>query len=159
MSKKILLVIVLVALASVALAACAPAPTPVPPPPTAAPIPPTPVPPTAVPQPTVAPTKAPTVAPTAVPPTVAPTAAPLNLGIVLVGPQNDHGWSEANWIGAQYVKSKMPNVNWIVLDKLNSADRPSTTLEQVVSDMASKGVKLIFTTSDDFKTDTITAAQ
>ena len=162
MSKKFLLVLAFVALAVVALAACAPAPTatPVPPPPpTAAPIPPTPVPPTAVPQPTVAPTKAPTAAPTAVPPTVAPTAAPLNLGIVLVGPQNDHGWSEANWIGAQYVKSKMPNANWIVLDKLNSADRPSTTLEQVVSDMASKGVKLIFTTSDDFKTDTITAAK
>jgi simple sugar transport system substrate-binding protein len=165
MSKKILLVLVFVALATVVFAACAPAPTPAPTaaPPTAAPIPPTPVPPatatTAAVAPTAAPTKAPTAVPTAVPPTVAPTAAPLNLGIVLVGPQNDHGWSEANWIGAQYVKSKMPNANWIVIDKLNSADRPSTTLEQVVSDMASKGVKLIFTTSDDFKTDTITAAQ
>ncbi len=162
MSKKILLVVALVVLATVALAACAPAPTavPPPPPPTTAPVQPTvaPAPPTTAPQPTAAPTKAPTAAPTAAP-TVAPTAAPLNLGIVLVGPQNDHGWSEANWIAAQYVKTKMPNVNWIVIDKLNSADRPSTTLEQVVSDMASKGVKLVFTTSDDFKTDTITAAQ
>jgi len=164
MSKKILLVIVLAALATVALAACAPAPTPVPPPaPTLVPaqvitVPPAPAA-TAVPAPTKAPTAVPTAVPPTVAPTVAPTAAPLNLGIVLVGPQNDHGWSEANWIAAQYVKTKMPNVNWVVLDKLNSADRPSTTLEQVVSDMASKGVKLIFTTSDDFKTDTITAAK
>ena len=158
MSKKILIVVALLALTLTALAACAPAPTatPVPPPPTQPPAPTTaPAQPTTAPaQPTAAPTAAPTKAPT-----VAPTAAPVNLGIVLVGPQNDHGWSEAQWQGAQYVKSKMPNVNWIVIDKLNPADRPNTTLEQVVSDMASKGVKLIFTTSDDFKTDTVTSAQ
>ncbi len=155
MSKKILIVGALLALTLAALGACAPAPTatPVPPPPTQPPAP-TPAPA----QPTAAPTTAPTAAPTAAP-TKAPTAAPVNLGIVLVGPQNDHGWSEAQWIAAQYVKSKLPNVNWIMIDKLNSADRPGTTLEQVVTDMASKGVKLIFTTSDDFKTDTVTSAQ
>ncbi len=83
----------------------------------------------------------------------------MTVGIIMVGPQTDHGWSEAHYLASQYVKSKMPNVSWVYLDKLNSADRPGTTLEQVVSDMASKGVKLIFTTSDDFQTDTITAAQ
>ena len=90
--------------------------------------------------------------------TPTPTA-PLKVGIVLVGPQNDHGWSEAHYMASQYVKSKMPNVEWIVLDKLNPADRPGTTLEQIVTDMASKGAKLIITTSDDFQTDTITSAQ
>ncbi len=133
------------------MAACAPAPTPAPPP-TAVP-----VPPTIVSQPTAVPTKAPTVAPTAVPPTAAP--APVKFGIVLVGPYNDHGWSEAHYTAAQYVKSKLPGSDFIYLDKLNPADRPGTTLEQVVTDMASKGVKLIITTSDDFQTDTITAAQ
>ncbi len=91
--------------------------------------------------------------------TTAPQAGKFIFGMVLVGPYNDHGWSEANYQAAQYVKSKLPNVDFIYLDKVNSADRPQTTLEQVVTDFASKGVKLIFTTSDDFKTDTITAAK
>ena len=87
------------------------------------------------------------------------TGGPVKFGIVLVGPYNDHGWSEAHYIAANYVKAKVPGSDFIYLDKLNSADRPGTTLEQVVTDMASKGVKLIITTSDDFQTDTITAAQ
>ena len=157
MSKRILLVVTMIALA-VIIAACAPAPTPAP---TAAP-------PTAAPKPTEAPK--PTVAATAPPattaPTVAPTAAPkpteapkpFVFGIVLVGPYNDHGWSEAHYAAAQYVKSKVPGSDFIYLDKLNSADRPGTTLEQVVNDMKSKGVKLVITTSDDFQTDTITIA-
>jgi simple sugar transport system substrate-binding protein len=160
MSKKVLLIAVLVALVVLALAACAPAPTPVPPPPpTTAPVQPTavPAPPTTAPQPTAAPTKAPTAAPTAVPPTAAP--APVKFGIVLVGPYNDHGWSEAHYLAANYVKSKLPGSDFVYLDKLNPADRKDTTLEQVVTDMASKGIKLIITTSDDFQTDTITAAQ
>ncbi len=78
---------------------------------------------------------------------------------MLVGPYNDHGWSEANYIAANYVKSKIPGADFIYLDKLNSSDRPGTTLEQVVTDMSSKGYKFILTTSDDFQTDTITAAQ
>lgn len=142
-------------LLAVVLLACAPAPTPtaVPTtvPPTAPPVVlPSLTPPTAVPKPTTVPTVA---------PTVAPTTAPVKFGIVLVGPYNDHGWSEAHYTAAQYVKSKLPGSDFIYLDKLNPADRPGTTLEQVVTDMASKGVKLIITTSDDFQTDTITAAQ
>ena len=39
----------------------------------------------------------------------------------------------------------------IYLDKLNSADRKGTTLEQVVEDMVSQGAKMILTTSDDFR--------
>lgn len=175
--KRIFAITVLAALALWALAACAPAATPtaVPPPPAA---------PTATEivrattAPTVAPTAvpattAPTAAPTAVPPTAAPTATtvpattaptaapakPITFGVVLVGPYNDHGWSEAHYAAAQYVKQKLPGSDFIYLDKLNSADRKDTTLEQVVTDMASKGVKLIFTTSDDFQTDTLTAAQ
>ena len=62
-------------------------------------------------------------------------------------------------MAANYVKAKLPGSDFIYLDKLNPADRKDTTLEQVVTDMASKGIKLIFTTSDDFQTDTIAAAQ
>ncbi len=89
----------------------------------------------------------------------APAAKPVTFGMVLVGPYNDHGWSEAHYIGAQYVKSKLSGSDFTYIDKLNPADRPGTTLDQVVSDMKSKGIKLIFTTSDDFQTDTLTVAQ
>jgi len=90
----------------------------------------------------------------------APAAAkPVTFGMVLVGPFNDHGWSEAQFIAANYVKAKIPGSDFTYIDKLNPADRPGTTLDQVVSDMKSKGIKLIFTTSDDFQTDTLTVAQ
>ncbi|MCX7683195.1 MAG: BMP family ABC transporter substrate-binding protein [Anaerolineae bacterium] len=75
-------------------------------------------------------------------------------GVVLVGPYNDHGWSEAHYTAAQYVTKKLPNTRFVHLDKLNSADRPETTLEQVVDDMVSQGAKIIFTTSDAFLEDT-----
>ncbi len=129
MYKKTLLVVALVALFALLLAACAPAPTAAPP-------------------------------TTAAQPTAGPKAATgITFGLVLVGPSNDHGWSEAHFTAANYVKSKLPGSDFIFIDKLNPADRPSTTLEQVVADMKSKGVKLILTTSDDFQTDTLTVAQ
>lgn len=71
-------------------------------------------------------------------------------GVILVGPYNDHGWSEAHYEAGKYVEENVPNTKMIYLDKLNPADREGTTLEQVVEDMVSQGAELIFTTSDDF---------
>ncbi len=94
-------------------------------------------------------------------PTEEATEAPEEFvfGVVLVGPYNDHGWSEAHYTAAEYVTEKLPNTRFDYLDKLNPADRPETTLEQVVDDMVSKGAKIIFTTSDDFMEDTDRAAE
>ena len=75
-------------------------------------------------------------------------------GVILVGPQNDHGWSEAHYSAGKYVEEQIPNTRMIVFDKLNSADRQGTTLEQVVDDMVGQGAKMILTTSDDFAADT-----
>ncbi|MFB0546862.1 MAG: BMP family protein [Anaerolineae bacterium] len=80
-------------------------------------------------------------------------------GVILVGPYNDHGWSEAHYTAGQYVEEKIPGTKMVWLDKLNPADRPETTLEQVVDDMVSQGTELIFTTSDDFMVDTDSAAK
>jgi simple sugar transport system substrate-binding protein len=80
-------------------------------------------------------------------------------GVILVGPYNDHGWSEAHYTAAEYVTEKLPNTSFVYLDKLNAADRPETTLEQAVDDMVSQGAKVVFTTSDDFKEDTDLAAE
>ncbi|NLD44846.1 MAG: BMP family ABC transporter substrate-binding protein [Chloroflexi bacterium] len=79
-------------------------------------------------------------------------------GVILVGPQNDHGWSEAHFQGASYAVERIEGARMIVLDKMNSADRAGTTLEQVVDEMVSQGAQLIFTTSDDFADDTDVAA-
>ncbi|MFQ6102538.1 MAG: BMP family protein [Anaerolineae bacterium] len=88
-----------------------------------------------------------------------PTPEEFVFGVILVGPYNDHGWSEAHYTAAEYVTEKLPNTRFVYLDKLNPADRPETTLEQAVDDMVSQGAKVIFTTSDDFMEDTDLAAE
>ena len=75
-------------------------------------------------------------------------------GVILVGPYNDHGWSEAHYQAGKYVEENVPNTKMIYLDKLNAADRPGTTLEQAVEDMINQGAQMILTTSDDFAADT-----
>lgn len=81
------------------------------------------------------------------------------VGFVLVGPQEDKGWNEAHLRATEYLVGKLPNVQTIVLDKLNPADRPNVTLDQVVENMVGEGAKMIFTTSDDFGPDTVKAAE
>ncbi len=82
--------------------------------------------------------------------TAGPTGQPLVFGMILVGPQNDHGWSQAHFEGGQYVENQL-GATMITIDKVNPADRPDTTVEQVVNDMIDQGAQLIFATSDDFK--------
>ncbi len=35
-------------------------------------------------------------------------------GVILVGPQNDHGWSEAHFQGATYAQERIPGSRMIV---------------------------------------------
>ncbi len=79
-------------------------------------------------------------------------------GVILVGSQTDHGWSEAHYHAGEYVEQNVPGTRMIVFDKLNSADRPGTTVEQVVDEMVDQGAQLILTTSDDFADGTDAAA-
>lgn len=71
-------------------------------------------------------------------------------GMILVGPQNDHGWSQAHYDAGKYLEQQL-GAKMIVIDKVNPSDRPNTTVPQVVSDMIDQGAQLIFATSDDFK--------
>ena len=87
------------------------------------------------------------------------SGTPFTIGVILVGPKNDHGWSEAHFNATEYAKSKIPGLQVIVEEKLNPADRPNVKLEQLVEDMISRGAKMIFTTSDDFKADTLESAK
>lgn len=79
-------------------------------------------------------------------------------GLLLVGPYNDHGWSQAHYDGGKYVEKKMPGSKMIYIDKVNPADRPGVTIPQLVDDMVEKGAKLIIANSDDMKDGTREAA-
>ena len=80
-------------------------------------------------------------------------------GVVLVGPRNDHGWSEAHYIGAQYAVRQVAGARMIYVDNVNPAAKPGVTVPQVVDDLVSKGARLVVTTSDDFKDGTLEAAR
>lgn len=86
-------------------------------------------------------------------------AAPLTFGMVLVGPRNDRGWSQAHYEGGQFVEANLPGSRMIVFESLNPGDKPEATLEGVVDEMVADGATLIFTTSDEFEEDTLGVAQ
>jgi len=101
---------------------------------------------------TEAPTDTEAPATTAAPePTEAP-AGPLTFGMILVGPENDRGWSQAHREGGEYIEENLGvGAEMILLDLVNPADRPEVTVDQVVADMIDQGAQLIFATSDDMK--------
>ncbi len=91
----------------------------------------------------------------------APPAAGSNLtiGLVMVGPYNDHGWSQANYDGIQYVLAKVPGTKLVYIDKANSADRPGTTVSQLGESLVAQGAKLVVFSSDDMTDEAIKFAQ
>jgi simple sugar transport system substrate-binding protein len=94
--------------------------------------------------------------------TPSPTETPkpkLKFALIMVGPKEDHGWNEAHWEAAQYVLQHNPDTELEWIDKVNQADRPGVTIEQLSDDFAAKGVKVIFTNSAEFKDGTNNAAK
>lgn len=87
---------------------------------------------------------------------VAPAAAQgeITFGLVLVGPRNDHGWSEAHYEGGRYVEENVPGARMVLFESLNPDGAPGVTLGDVVADMVAEGASVIFTTSDAFEADT-----
>jgi simple sugar transport system substrate-binding protein len=87
---------------------------------------------------------------------VLPGSAPaadksFTFGVLLVGPYNDHGYSQAHYEGGKYVEKTIAGTKMIYIDKVNPADRPGITIPQLVDDMVEKGAKLIIANSDDMK--------
>ncbi len=93
------------------------------------------------------------------PPPPAEEAGEIVFGVVLVGPKNDRGWSQAHFEGGTYVEENFPGSRMIVFESLNPADKPEATLEGVVDDMVADGATLILTTSDEFEEDTLGVAE
>ena len=80
-------------------------------------------------------------------------------GIVLVGPSDDHGWSQAHYEAGLYVEENVPGTRMLLFESLNPADAPESTLLSVVTEMVSDGAQLILTTSDAFEEDTNAVAE
>ena len=85
-------------------------------------------------------------------------AKPMTVGLILVGPYNDKGYSQAQYEGGTYVEKMMPGAKLIYLDKVNPADRPGLTIPQVADDLIEKGADLIIAGSDDMKDGILEAA-
>lgn len=111
--------------------------------------------PTAAPAATEAPAEAPTEAAAEAP------AAPEELvfGLLMVGPYNDRGWSQAHYDAAEYVTEKMEGVSFVYVDKVNTADRPGTTGVQLAESLLDQGAKVIIFNSDDMKVDAVEFAK
>jgi simple sugar transport system substrate-binding protein len=72
-------------------------------------------------------------------------------GMLLVGPFNDRGWSQAHYEGGLYVEENLPGARMVYLDKVNPADRPGTTPAQLAEDLLAEGAQLVIFNSDDMK--------
>jgi simple sugar transport system substrate-binding protein len=82
---------------------------------------------------------------------------PLKIGLIMVGPKEDHGWNQAHYESVEYAAEKL-GVEFVWFDKLNPADNPDVTLEQVVDDFAAQGVNLVIANSAEMADSTNNAA-
>jgi simple sugar transport system substrate-binding protein len=76
---------------------------------------------------------------------------PFTFGLLLVGPHNDRGSSQAHYQGGQFVIEAIPETKMIYIDRVNPTDRPGVTITQLVDDMVDKGARLIIATSIDMQ--------
>ncbi len=93
--------------------------------------------------------------------TEAPTEAePIKFGLLLVGPANDAGWSQAHYDGALYVQDKIPGTEFLYLENVYTGSSAHTqTPAELAADMVAKGAKLVIFNSDDQKDNAIKFAQ
>ncbi len=88
-----------------------------------------------------------------------PAEEPFTVGLIMVGPRDDHGWNEAHWEAVQYVLEHAPNTELVWFDKLNPADNPDLTVEQVADDLVAQGADIIITNSAEMADGTNNAAK
>lgn len=97
-------------------------------------------------------------------PAAATTEAPvttegITFGLLMVGPYNDHGWSQAHYDAGKYVEANWPGSKMVYLDKVNPADRPGTTASQLAGDLVAQGAKVVIFNSDDMQDEAIKFAK
>lgn len=90
--------------------------------------------------------------------TEAPVAEQFVFGLLMVGPYNDNGWSQAHYEAGLYLEEKL-GAKMIYLDKVNPADRPGTTPDQLAEELVAQGAQLVIFNSDDMKDASTTFAK
>jgi simple sugar transport system substrate-binding protein len=91
--------------------------------------------------------------------TPAPTEEEFVFGMLLVGPFDDHGWSQAHHEAGEYVEEKLPGTRMVYIDTVNPADRPGTTGAQLAEELVAQGAQFIIFNSDDMKEDALEFAR
>lgn len=81
------------------------------------------------------------------------------IGMLLVGPFNDRGWSQAHFEAGEYVEERVSGSRLVYIDKVNPADRPGTTGDQLADSLVAQGAQLIIFNSDDMKDDALNFAR
>ncbi len=84
------------------------------------------------------------------------------IGIVLVGPGNDRGYSQAHLEGAQYAVEQLGlsvEDDLLVLEFANTSDTPGLSLPGTAQDMIDLGADLIIFSSDDMRDGVFEAAE
>ena len=84
------------------------------------------------------------------------------LGIILVGPGNDRGYSQAHLEGAEYAVEQLGlsvEDNLEVFEFANTTDTPGLSLPGVAADMVDLGVDLVIFNSDDMRDGAFEAAE
>jgi simple sugar transport system substrate-binding protein len=72
------------------------------------------------------------------------------VGMILVGPINDGGWSQAHYDAMKRVEADA-GIKFLYVDKVNPADRPNVKVEQVAQELIDQGASMVIANSDDFK--------
>ena len=101
---------------------------------------------------------------TAAPATTSGSDVPedFKIGIVLVGPGNDRGYSQAHLEGAQYAVEQLGlsvEDDLLVLEFANTSDTPGLSLPGTAQDMIDLGADLIIFSSDDMRDGVFEAAE
>jgi simple sugar transport system substrate-binding protein len=81
--------------------------------------------------------------------------------MLLVGPYNDHGWSQAHYDAGKYVEGKLTGSQMIYLENVFQGPGGQTqTAAELAADMAAnKGAKVVVFNSDDMKDNAVKFAQ
>ncbi len=85
----------------------------------------------------------------------------LPFGLLLIGPANDHGWSQAHVDGAAYMMSKLPETEMMLLENVFQGPGGQTqTGAELATDMVlNKNARVIIFNSDDMKDNAVKFAQ
>lgn len=90
--------------------------------------------------------------------TTTASADPFKMGILLVGPEFDQGYSQAHFEGAEWAMEQIGG-ELISLDFINPADNQGLTPEGVAKDMIDQGAQLVVFNSDDMQVGAFAAAE